>query len=83
MLTTRPPKPSIRSKYTHIIMRVFIHSLCCVLNFILSARRQILPKLPAPRNRLSRPGLEHIPNAIEQTPEEANSYSACHLIAWR
>jgi hypothetical protein len=35
------------------------------------------------KKRFIRLGLEHIPNAIEQTPEEANNYSTCHLIAWR
>ena len=62
-------------------MRIFIHSSWCVLNFMLSVCRPNFAEVTPPRKRLSRSGLEHIPNGIEETPEEANSYSADNLIS--
>jgi len=40
---------------TCVCMYVCIHPSCCVLNFMMPHADQILPKLLAPHNRLSRP----------------------------
>jgi len=40
-------------EFIYMIIRIFIHSSFCVLNYILTDAEQILPKLPATYKRLS------------------------------
>jgi len=63
-----------------MIIRTFIHSSFCVLNYILTDAEQIMPKLPAPHKRLSTSAVgEGLHNLADEIPSDYVLWLAINL----